>query len=130
MSVAYRELPKGVPVGYRPQRQNVRRVAVVGVSEWARTMAHGLDDGSRDLPAEIYSLILANPGCKISDLERETGKSKGGIKSALSRMDMHGFLIYEDDYAGLYPFSVVSVEAQIRLANLHGSQDVPRGRIR
>lgn len=38
-----KQLPKGIPQGYKPQKQNVEESPTVLVSEWARNAAHQLD---------------------------------------------------------------------------------------
>lgn len=38
-----KQLPKGIPQGYKPQKQNVEESPAVLVSEWARNAAHDLD---------------------------------------------------------------------------------------
>lgn len=38
-----KQLPKGIPDGYKPQKQNVEESPTVLVSEWARKAAHDLD---------------------------------------------------------------------------------------
>ena len=53
---------------------------------------------------EMMELIEENPGIRPAELARKLGVSRSTIQRRLPSLDDAGYLLYEDDKGGLYPF--------------------------
>jgi predicted transcriptional regulator len=55
--------------------------------------------------AEMQALIEQQPGISAAELARRLEVDRSTITRRLPSMDEVGFLLYEDDDGGLYPFN-------------------------
>lgn len=53
---------------------------------------------------EMVDLIEKNPGIRPAELARKLGVSRSTIQRRLPSLDDAGYLLYEDEEGGLYPF--------------------------
>lgn len=53
---------------------------------------------------EMVDLIEKNPGIRPAELARKLGVSRSTIQRRLPSLDDAGYLLYEDEKGGLYPF--------------------------
>ena len=54
---------------------------------------------------EIYEAIKRDPGMTRVELTKKTGVPKGSIESRLASLNSQGYLIYEDNYGRIYPYT-------------------------
>lgn len=102
---ATRILPRGIPDGSQPEKQNVRRATVRGSSEYSYKIAYRSHQPIKDSSAIVWLTILRNPGITARGISKKTGFGEGKVRSALNSLDNYNLLVYEDDYARLFPFS-------------------------
>lgn len=53
----------------------------------------------------LYEHIAANPGSTISSIAQALEIRTQDVYSKLSTLESNGYLLYEDEYGRLYPFS-------------------------
>lgn len=57
---------------------------------------------------EIYHKIEAYPGKRAASLARLLGLNRSEVTRSLPALEERGWLVYEDDRGGLYPFDKAS----------------------